>query len=90
MATRPVKESVRPNDSSARNKTTVDTPKKKEIRDKIYQDTSEVLSRPDVRKALEDRSFVVDNLGPDAFVKMIADETAKWGPVIRAANIKGD
>ena len=59
-------------------------------RDKIYQDTSEVLSRPDVRKALEDRSFVVDNLGPDAFVKMIADETAKWGPVIRAANIKGD
>jgi tripartite-type tricarboxylate transporter receptor subunit TctC len=43
-----------------------------------------------VRKALEDRSFVVDNLGPDAFIKMIADETAKWGPVIRNANIKGE
>ncbi len=62
----------------------------KEIRDKIYQDASEILSRPDVRKALEERSFVVDNLGPDAFVKMIADETAKWGPVIRNANIKGE
>ena len=62
----------------------------KEIRDKVYQDVSEILSRPDVRKALEDRSFVVDNLGPDAFVKMIADETAKWEPVIRNANIKGE
>ena len=41
-------------------------------------------------KALEDRSFQVDNVGPDGFAKMIAAETEKWAKVIRAANIKGD
>lgn len=62
----------------------------REIREKVYADTSEVLSRPDVRTALQKMSFVVDNLGPSDFGKMIAEETAKWGQVIRAANIKGD
>jgi tripartite-type tricarboxylate transporter receptor subunit TctC len=61
-----------------------------EIRAKIHADTAEILKRPDVVKALEDRSFQVDNLGPDGFAKMIASETAKWEKVIRAANIKGD
>ena len=41
-------------------------------------------------KVLEDRSFRVDNVGPEGFVKMIAAETEKWAKVIRAANIKGD
>jgi tripartite-type tricarboxylate transporter receptor subunit TctC len=61
-----------------------------EIRAKIHADTAEILKRPDVVKALEDRSFQVDNLGPDGFAKLIASETAKWEKVIRAANIKGD
>ena len=60
-----------------------------EIRVKINADIAEILSRPDVKKALEDR-FVVDNTGPAAFAKMIAEETDKWGQVIRRANIKGD
>ena len=49
-----------------------------------------ILKRPDVVKALEDRSFQVDNVGPDGFAKLIAAETEKWAKVIRAANIKGD
>jgi tripartite-type tricarboxylate transporter receptor subunit TctC len=61
-----------------------------EIREKIHADTAEILKRPDVVKALEDRSFQVDNVGPDGFAKLIAAETEKWGKVIRAANIKGD
>jgi tripartite-type tricarboxylate transporter receptor subunit TctC len=61
-----------------------------EIRAKIHADTAEILKRPDVVKALEDRSFQVDNVGPEGFAKMIASETEKWEKVIRAANIKGD
>jgi tripartite-type tricarboxylate transporter receptor subunit TctC len=61
-----------------------------DIRAKIHADTAEILKRPDVVKALEDRSFQVDNVGPDGFAKMIASETEKWAKVIRAANIKGD
>jgi hypothetical protein len=30
------------------------------------------------------------SLSPAAFGKLIADETEKWGKVIRAANIKAD
>jgi tripartite-type tricarboxylate transporter receptor subunit TctC len=62
----------------------------REIREKVYADTSEILKRPDMIKALEDRSFQVDNVGPDGLAKMIAAETEKWAKVIRAAGIKGD
>jgi tripartite-type tricarboxylate transporter receptor subunit TctC len=61
-----------------------------EIREKIRADVDEILSRPQIAKALETRSFVVEKAGPAAFAKFIAEETAKWGPVIRDANIKGD
>ena len=51
----------------------------REIREKIHADMAEILKRPDVMKALEDRSFQVDNVGPDGSAKMIAAETEKWG-----------
>jgi tripartite-type tricarboxylate transporter receptor subunit TctC len=62
----------------------------REIRDKIAADVAEVMARPDVKKALEARSFVVDSFGPDAFDKFIASETVKWDAVIKRAGIKGD
>jgi tripartite-type tricarboxylate transporter receptor subunit TctC len=62
----------------------------REIQEKIHSDVSEILMRPDVRKTLEIRGFVIDNAGPAEFAKMITEETAKWGPVIKGANIKGD
>ena len=62
----------------------------REIREKIHADAAEILKRPDMIKALEDRSFQVDNVGPDGFATMIAAETEKWSKVIKAASIKGD
>jgi tripartite-type tricarboxylate transporter receptor subunit TctC len=62
----------------------------RDIRDKIAADVAEILARPDVKNALEARSFVVDNAGPDAFDNFIADESVKWRKVIKQANIKGD
>jgi len=62
----------------------------REIRDKIHVDVAEVLKRPDVTKALEARSFVIDNASPAEFEKFIADENVKWRKVITQANIKID
>src|SRR5262245_39977004 len=54
----------------------------REIRDKIAADVAEVLARPEMKKALEARSFVVTSFGPDAFDKYIVSETVKWEAVI--------
>jgi tripartite-type tricarboxylate transporter receptor subunit TctC len=61
-----------------------------DIRDKIAADVAEIIARPDVKKALEARSFVVTSLGPHAFDKYIASENVKWDAVIKRAGIKGD
>jgi len=55
---------------------------------KIDTDVAEVLARPDVAKALEARSFVVDTAGPEQFEKFIAAETSKWASVIKRVGIK--
>jgi tripartite-type tricarboxylate transporter receptor subunit TctC len=55
---------------------------------KIYGDTAEVLALPEVKKALEARSFVMDGAGPAAFDKFIASENVKWQKVIKEADIK--
>ena len=62
----------------------------KDILDKIHADTAEVLALPDVKKALETRSFVVEGQGPAEFDKFIATETTKWQRVIKEANIHID
>ena len=58
------------------------------IRDKVHADVAEVLARPEVKKALEARSFVIDTSGPAEFEKFIAVENVKWQKVIKEANIK--
>ena len=60
----------------------------RDIIEKVHTDVAEILARPDVAKALEARSFVVDIAGPAEFEKFIADETVKWRKVIAEANIK--
>ena len=62
----------------------------REIRDKVHADVAEVLKLPDVRKALETRSFVVGGVGPVEFEKFIAEETVKWRKVITDASITGN
>jgi tripartite-type tricarboxylate transporter receptor subunit TctC len=60
----------------------------KDIIAKIHADTAEVLAQPDVKKALESRSFVTGGAGPAEFEKFIADENVKWQKVIKEANIQ--
>jgi tripartite-type tricarboxylate transporter receptor subunit TctC len=60
----------------------------REIIAKIHADTAEVLAQPDVKKALEARSFVTGGAGPAEFEKFIAEENVKWQKVIKEANIK--
>src|SRR3954469_18811756 len=50
----------------------------REIQEKDHAAVAEILTRPELRKALQTRSFVIDNAGPAEFAQMIAAETAKW------------
>ena len=46
------------------------------------------LADPKKKARLADLGFTVNARSPAEFEKLIADETEKWGNVIRAANIK--
>ena len=48
------------------------------------------LAGPEINARLADLGAVPIPMTPAAFGKLVADETEKWGEVIRAANIKGD
>jgi tripartite-type tricarboxylate transporter receptor subunit TctC len=58
------------------------------IKQKIADDVSEILTRPDVVEALGKLSFTVSNAGTADFRAMITTETQKWGGVVRRLNIK--
>jgi tripartite-type tricarboxylate transporter receptor subunit TctC len=58
------------------------------IKEKVAKDVAEILNRPDVVKALEARSFVIDNAGPSEFAKLIQTETTKWAEVVTRLKIK--
>lgn len=58
------------------------------IKDKINHDVAEILSRPDVRAALQAYSFVVENSDTTNFAQVINEETAKWGDVVKRLNIQ--
>jgi tripartite-type tricarboxylate transporter receptor subunit TctC len=60
----------------------------RDIIDKVHTDIAAVLALPDVKKALEARSFVLDGSGPADFEKFIAAENVKWQKVISEAHIK--
>jgi tripartite-type tricarboxylate transporter receptor subunit TctC len=62
----------------------------RDIVDKVHTDIAAVLALPEVKKALEARSFVVNGSGPADFEKFIAAENVKWQKVIKEANIKID
>jgi tripartite-type tricarboxylate transporter receptor subunit TctC len=59
-----------------------------EIIDKLNKEINAGLDDPKIKARLADLGASPLVLSPAAFGKLIADETEKWGKVIRAANIK--
>jgi tripartite-type tricarboxylate transporter receptor subunit TctC len=60
----------------------------REIVDLLHRAIARVLEPPEVRQQLEQLGFDTVANTPDEFAAMIRAEVAKWGRVIRAANIK--
>ena len=54
---------------------------------KMNADAVKVLCEPEIRKRLEGLGLEVVGSTPDEFGAFIKGEMAKWGPVIKAANI---
>ena len=60
------------------------------IIDRLYKEISAILSSADTQKVFGDQGAEIDKLGPAEFGPYIVAETAKWGKVIKEANIKGE
>jgi tripartite-type tricarboxylate transporter receptor subunit TctC len=61
-----------------------------EIVDNLNKQINAALADPKIKARLSDLGGTVLSLSPSNFGKLIADETEKWGKVIRAAGIKAD
>ena len=59
-----------------------------EIIDKLNKEINAGLADPKIKARLADLDGTVLVGSPADFGKLIAEETEKWGKVIRAANIK--
>jgi tripartite-type tricarboxylate transporter receptor subunit TctC len=59
-----------------------------EIIDKLNKEINAALADPKLKTRLADLGGDVLALSPGEFGKLIADDTEKWGKVIRATNIK--
>ncbi|HUQ75506.1 MAG TPA: tripartite tricarboxylate transporter substrate binding protein [Burkholderiales bacterium] len=57
---------------------------------RLYRETTAVLEMPDLRAKLAAQSIEVRGGTPEALQAELADELAKWGRVISAANIKSE
>jgi tripartite-type tricarboxylate transporter receptor subunit TctC len=61
-----------------------------EIVDRLNQEINAALADPKMKARLADLGSTALPGSPADFGKLIADETEKWGKVIRAANIKAE
>ena len=61
-----------------------------EIVEKLNKEINAALADPKMKARLADLGATVLRGSPADFGKLIADETEKWGKVIRAANIKAE
>jgi tripartite-type tricarboxylate transporter receptor subunit TctC len=61
-----------------------------EIIEKLNKEINTALADPKIKARFADVGGMVIPGSPAAFGKLIADETEKWGKVIRAANIKAE
>jgi len=56
--------------------------------ERVRAEMSRVLNAPDTRSKLAEMGMQTLNLGPKEFQEFLNQEMKKWGPVIRAAQIK--
>ena len=61
-----------------------------EIAEKLNNEINSAVADSKIKARLTDLSGVPMSITPADLGKFIADETEKWGKVIRAANIKAD
>jgi tripartite-type tricarboxylate transporter receptor subunit TctC len=61
-----------------------------EIIDKLNKEINAGLADPKLKAQLADLGGIILRGSPADFGKLIADETEKWGKVIRAAKIKAE
>ncbi len=61
----------------------------KDIIARANAETVRALAAPDVKKRLMDAGIIATSSSPEGFSNYIRAETAKWGKVIKDANIKG-
>jgi tripartite-type tricarboxylate transporter receptor subunit TctC len=61
-----------------------------EVVDKLNNEINAALADPNMKARLAESGGMVLAGSPADFGKLIADETEKWGKVIRAANIKAE
>jgi tripartite-type tricarboxylate transporter receptor subunit TctC len=59
-----------------------------EITEKLNKEINASLANGDIKTRLADLGAVPVQMSSSEFAKLIADDTEKWGKVIRAANIK--
>ena len=61
-----------------------------QVVDKLNNEINTGLADPAVKARIADLGGVPMPMSPAEFGKLIADETEKWGKVVRAANIKAE
>ena len=61
-----------------------------EIINRINKEVNASLADPKLSNRLSDMGGMLLPGSPADFGKLVSDETAKWGKVVRAANIKAD
>jgi tripartite-type tricarboxylate transporter receptor subunit TctC len=61
-----------------------------EIIDRLNKEINAALADPKLKARFADLGATVLGGSPVDFAKFLADETEKWGKVIRAANIKAE
>jgi len=57
---------------------------------KVSKDCAEALHAPTVKQRLDNLGATVAGTSPADFAKLIRADYEKWGPVIKAAGIKGE
>jgi tripartite-type tricarboxylate transporter receptor subunit TctC len=57
---------------------------------RLHQEVAQAIRQPDVAERAKTLGLDLIGSAPDEFAKFQRQEIAKWGDVIRTANIKGE